>query len=164
MLALLVDATALPAYDLGPEHPFARDRQLPLFDLMRRSGLYTDAELLHPHPASSEELQTVHRADYVELLMALDHGHDREIVAHAPRYGMGTADNPIEPGQHAGAAAVAGATLDCVRAVIEGRADAAFNPAGGLHPAMPAAASGFCISNDCAIGIVEARRRGVERV
>src|SRR5690606_37758067 len=38
------------------------------------------------------------------------------------------------------------------------------DPAGGLHHAFPHAASGFCLYNDLALGIVAARRRGVERV
>ena len=34
-----------------------------------------------------------------------------------------------------------------------GRAEHAFNPAGGLHHAMPARASGFCVYDDPAIAI-----------
>src|SRR5262249_8064063 len=45
-----------------------------------------------------------------------------------------------------------------------GNARAAFNPAGGLHHAMPDRAAGFCLYNDLAVGICRARARGVERV
>ncbi len=164
MSALLVDAPSLPAYGFGSEHPFARDRQLPLFDLMRRTGLYTDDDLLHPAPATRAELETVHRADYIDLLIALADPNDSDAIERAPAFGMGTADNPIVGGLHESAAAAAGGTIACMRAVLDGDARAAFNPAGGLHHAMPAAASGFCIYNDLALAIHEAKRRGVERI
>jgi acetoin utilization protein AcuC len=48
--------------------------------------------------------------------------------------------------------------------VLRGEADAAFNPTGGLHHAMPAAASGFCLYNDLALGVLAARRHGLRRV
>jgi hypothetical protein len=44
----LVDARALPVYDLGIDHPFARDRQLPLADLIHRMGLCDAAERMSP--------------------------------------------------------------------------------------------------------------------
>ena len=44
--SLLVDAPQLPVYDLGTDHPFARDRQLALFDLLRRMHLVRPEELL----------------------------------------------------------------------------------------------------------------------
>ena len=52
------------------------------------------------------------------------------------------------------------------RAVVEGRAQHAFNAAGGLHHAMPGRASGFCVYDDPAVGDrVDARaRRRADRV
>lgn len=162
--ALLVDSPRLPAYDLGREHPFAPFRQLPLFDLIERLGAARDEERFVPDPATDEQLRNVHDPSYVALLRRLDDPTDRSAIHSAPIYGMGTGDNPIRRGQHAAAAAAAGGTIACVRAVLSGEADAAFNPAGGLHHAMPAAASGFCLYNDLALGVVEARALGVHRV
>lgn len=162
--ALLVDAPSLPTYDLGDAHPFAPFRQQPLFDLMGAHRLVDVAELFVPAAATDAELARVHDPAYVALLRRLDDPSDREAIRSAPVYGMGTGDNPIRPGQHASAASAAGGTLACVRAVLEGRARAAFNSTGGLHHAMPAAASGFCLYNDLAIGIDEALRSGIERV
>ncbi|MHB8578227.1 MAG: arginase family protein, partial [Dehalococcoidia bacterium] len=68
------------------------------------------------------------------------------------------------PGMHVSAAAIAGATLAAVRAVLRGDVDHAFSPSGGLHHAMAAYASGFCIYNDPAIAIAAALREGVEHV
>jgi acetoin utilization protein AcuC len=163
--ARLIDATALPVYDLGQDHPFARDRQLPLFDLLRTHGLIHDHDLLPTRPATDAELQTVHDAAYIELLKATSEPHpDPAVLRRAPLFGLGTADNPIAVGQHASAAATAGATLACVDAVLDGTCRAAFNPAGGLHHAMPHGAAGFCLYNDLAIGIRRARDRGLARV
>lgn len=162
--ARLVDARPMPVYDLGPEHPFAPFRQEPLADLLVREELVHDEEWLVPEPCSEDELRTVHDAAYVDLLARLADPRDREAVRLGPVYGLGTEDNPIRPGQHLAAAAAAGGTVACVDAVVRGDADAAFNPTGGLHHAMPSAASGFCLYNDLALGVLAARRHGLRRV
>lgn len=162
--AVLVDALALPVYDFGDAHPFAPFRQRPLFDLLRTMQLVSDDELIRTASANDDELRTVHERDYVEIQKRLDDPGDRDAIRRAPLYGMGTADNPIQPGQHAAAAAAAGATLACVRDVLAGHARAGFNPTGGLHHAMPGSASGFCLYNDLAIGIKDALAQGVARV
>lgn len=162
---LLVDTPSQPAYDLGPEHPFANFRQQPLFDLMRQHGWIDEGEMIRPESATREELELAHEPHYIDFVerLASDHTSD-EIIREAPVFGLGTADNPIAAGQHGAAAAVAGGTIACARAVAEGRAKRAFNPGGGLHHAMPSAASGFCIYNDLVIGIRAAQRAGIERV
>lgn len=163
--SLLVDAPQLPVYDLGTDHPFARDRQLALFDLLRRMQLVQPEELMQPPPASPEEIELGHDAGYIAVVQAVSASDlDQETVVRAFRFGLGTADNPIGEGQHDAAAAVAGATLACVRKVMAGEAAHAFNPAGGLHHALAGAASGFCVYNDLVIGIREARRLGAGRV
>jgi acetoin utilization protein AcuC len=65
---------------------------------------------------------------------------------------------------HEASRAVVGATLAAVQAVHSGRALHAVNLAGGLHHAMPGAASGFCVYNDIAVGIQWLLDQGVERV
>ena len=165
--ARIVDAPKLPVYDLGDGHPFAPDRQRPLFDFLESHDLVRDDERLVPPPATPAELETIHARDYVDVLATLDLPDDpRHAAARAAalRYGIGSADNPRRPGQHAAAAAAVGGSLALTRAVLAGEIPCGFNPAGGLHHAMPRAASGFCFYNDCAIAIAEARRLGVERV
>src|SRR5690606_29746004 len=51
------------------------------------------------------------------------------------------------------AAMVGGATLAAAGAVMGGRGGRAFSPAGGLHHAFHARASGFCVYNDLAVAI-----------
>jgi acetoin utilization protein AcuC len=47
---------------------------------------------------------------------------------------------------------------------VGGRGRHAFNPAGGLHHAMPDRAAGFCIYNDPAVAIDWLLEHGAERV
>jgi acetoin utilization protein AcuC len=65
---------------------------------------------------------------------------------------------------HEASARVAGASLVAAEAVQSGRAEHAFNPAGGLHHAMPERASGFCVYDDPAIAIAWLLANGAERV
>src|SRR5439155_22543934 len=59
---------------------------------------------------------------------------------------------------------VVGASLVAAEAVRSGRAQHAFNPAGGLHHAMPDRASGFCVYDDPAVAIAWLLDQGVERI
>ncbi|MCA8953952.1 MAG: AAA family ATPase, partial [Planctomycetes bacterium] len=142
----IVDGSALPVYDLGKGHPFARDRQQPLFDLLRMTGLVHDTDLLASRSLTVAELTTVHDLDYVECLIATSLPlPDPRVLARAADHGLGPGDNPIAAGQHDAAAAIAGATCAAVEAVLAGECRAAFQPAGGLHHAMPNRAAGFCL-------------------
>ncbi|MHC4078734.1 MAG: acetoin utilization protein AcuC [Planctomycetota bacterium] len=163
--ARLIDAPALPVYDLVTEHPFARDRQVALFDLIQRMGLVRPEELLRSEPASEQELQLAHHPAYIAMVQAVSAPDpDDTTLSAALRFGLGSPDNPIGKGQHAAAAAMTGATLACVREVMAGAARHGFNPAGGLHHALPQAASGFCVYNDLVVGIRTALELGAERV
>ncbi|MHC5064507.1 MAG: acetoin utilization protein AcuC [Planctomycetota bacterium] len=163
--ALLIDAASLPVYELGPEHPFATDRLKPLYDLIRRQGLVSEPELLPAPAATDGELALAHDQEYVNFLKKLSAAaEDPELRRRAPAFGLGTADNPIAAGQHQGASAAAGGSLACLRAVLAGEGSAAFNPSGGLHHAMPRAASGFCIYNDLVVAIRAALDAGLSRV
>ena len=161
----LVDARALPAYDLGPGHPFARDRQEALTDLILRMQLAEDAEFVRPRAAGEAELLLAHDPEYVAMVRRTSAPDPApSLRVDGLRFGLGTADNPLAEGQHVAAAAVSGATADCVRAVIEGRLRHAFNPTGGLHHAAHRQASGFCIYNDLTVGIRTAQDLGLPRV
>ena len=59
---------------------------------------------------------------------------------------------------------MAGATLAAAKAVWSGEVQHALNIAGGLHHAMPAAASGFCVYNDPAVAIAWMLENGAERI
>jgi len=112
-----------------------------------------------PAPAQTEELELVHDAAYIDAVRQA--GQDG---LGNGRYGLGTPDNPVFDGMHEASALVAGATLAAARAVWRGEALHAANIAGGLHHAMRAYASGFCIYNDPAIAISALLAEGAQRV
>ena len=79
-------------------------------------------------------------------------------------WGLNTPDNPVFDGMHEASALVAGATLAPPRRCGAARPPRAVNIAGGLHHAMPARASGFCVYNDPAVAIARLLDLGAERV
>lgn len=155
----------MPVYDLGAGHPFARDRQEALFDLLQRMKLVDDEQRLEATPVTHAELELAHDPQYIEMVAATSvDAPGSAVLSQALSFGLGTGDNPIAPNQHAAASTVAGATLDCVRRVVSGDLRHAFNTTGGLHHAARRGASGFCIYNDLVVGIRGAREAGLPRV
>jgi len=147
----------LAEYDFGPGHPLAPVRVQLTIALARALGVL-DAEgvtVIEPEPIDDELLLTVHRADYLDAVKA-----ERPDL----RFGLGTADVPVFANMHRASRRVAGATVAAAKAVFEGSALHGINVAGGLHHAMPGAASGFCVYNDPAIAIRWLLDRGAERV
>jgi len=144
---------ALVGYGFGPGHPFNPLRLELTVALARELGVLP--ELLAFEPASDELLETVHDPAYVEAVRrgTTDFAH-----------GLGTADNPLFPSMHEATALVVGATVAAARAVSSGAVRHGVSIAGGLHHAMPATASGFCLYNDVAVAITDLLSHGVERV
>jgi acetoin utilization protein AcuC len=110
--------------------------------------------------ASDEELALVHDKTYVDAVRYASEHPSTVDLAH----GLGTSDDPVFAGMHDASARVVGASLAAVRAVRGGESEHAVNLAGGLHHAMRANASGFCVYNDPAAAIAWALQDGVERV
>ena len=81
-----------------------------------------------------------------------------------PEHGLGTSDDPVFPDMHEASARVVQGSVDSALAVWEGRALHAVNVTGGLHHAMPASASGFCVYNDAAVAIRALLDAGAQRV
>jgi acetoin utilization protein AcuC len=153
----------LADYDFGPGHPLAPVRVQLAMRLARSFGLIDLPHVsVHTpvHLATDEQIRRVHDAAYMDAVMRAS----IDSSAVDPLRGLGTADDPIFPGMHRAAARVAGATLAAVEAVHSGRSAHAVNIAGGLHHAMPGAASGFCVYNDIGVAIAWLLDQGVERV
>jgi acetoin utilization protein AcuC len=147
---------ALLGYDLG-EHPLDPVRVELTIELARAYGILDrpGVTVMAPQPADERALLRVHTADY---LAAVRRG------VPDPRYGLGTTDDPVFPHMHEASALIAGATQAAAEAVWTGAADNAVNVAGGLHHAMPASASGFCVYNDPAVALSRLLELGAERV
>jgi acetoin utilization protein AcuC len=150
---------ALLAYNMG-DHPLDPVRVELTIALAREFGILDRAgvRLLAPPPADDEALGRVHRPDYLDAVRA---ARDDPFFSG---YGLGTSDNPIFQGMHGSSALVAGATLAAAEAVWRGEARRAVSVAGGLHHAMPARASGFCVYNDPAVAIARLLDLGAERI
>ena len=144
---------ALVAYDFGPQHPLKPIRVKLTMELARAYGLLdlANVEVVKPRSATRDELELIHTPAYVDAV-------ERISVAATDPYGnygwgIGIGDNPAFPGMHEASALVAGASLVAAELVASGAVEHAFNPAGGLHHAMPDRASGFCIYDDPAIAV-----------
>ena len=147
----------LTSYDFGPDHPLAPVRVELTVALAGAFGVLSEpgVTVAAPVPASQAELELVHDPRYITAV--------KTGVADAA-FGLGTPDNPVFTGMHEASALVAGATLAAAAAVWESRAQHAVSVAGGLHHAMRAMASGFCVYNDPAMAIRWLLAQGAERI
>jgi acetoin utilization protein AcuC len=151
---LLVFGPRSATYDFGARHPLTPRRFGPGIDLLRAVGATPG---LAPEPAADEELLAIHAAAYLAGVrrFSADPGL-------TPAFGISSmGDVPPFRGMHDAAAAVAGGSLGAMSAILQGDIEHAFHPGGGLHHAMPARASGFCVYNDVALAISAARRAGL---
>jgi acetoin utilization protein AcuC len=155
MNGLLVFSDELTRYDFGPEHPMSPGRVTHSISLADQLGVLDQLTVVPPPPVDLDLLTTVHTPDYIAAVRRGDPN---------PRYGLGTTDNPVFPGMHEIAAAVAMASTEAATQVWKGAATRASNISGGLHHAMPDRTSGFCVYNDVAIAIRWLLDHGCERV
>ncbi|HEV3474878.1 MAG TPA: acetoin utilization protein AcuC [Actinomycetota bacterium] len=158
----LVYSPEIVQYDHGPQHPLRPVRVRLTRELIAAYGLLEDrrVEEVPARVASDQELMLVHTERYLDAVKRAGDGEPGDWF----RFGLGPGDNPIFPHMHEASARVAGASLVAAEAVVSGAAAHAFNPAGGLHHAMPERASGFCVYDDPAIAIAWMLGRGVERI
>lgn len=157
----VVWATELLAYDFGFGHPMTSDRIDLTVALAAQLGLLDapGVEVVGAEPASDALLATVHDPAYVAAVHAAAERGVPDLVR-----GLGTRDDPVFPQMHDAAARVVQGTVDAALAVWRGEADHAVNVGGGLHHAMPGAASGFCVYNDAAVAIRALLAAGARRV
>ncbi|MEO3853492.1 acetoin utilization protein AcuC [Acrocarpospora sp. B8E8] len=150
---------ALTSYDFGPQHPLAPVRVELTMALARELGVLDAVELVGCAPAEDDELGLVHERHYIDAVKRVSKTGRPDLNA-----GLGTPDNPAFVGVHEASALVAGATLAATRAVWLGETEHAINVAGGLHHAMPARASGFCVYNDPGLAIAWLLEQGASKV
>lgn len=157
-VALVVVEDIAKAYDFGASHPLRPERVLLTYDHVRTLGFVDLAHVTEvpSRSATDEEILGAHDADFVEVVKGIDSGAVPPGSGLA--YGLGTPDDPIFDNMHMASAAVCGASITAAEEVACGRALHAFNPAGGLHHARRAEASGFCIYDDPAVAIAKLLR------
>ncbi|HEV3381890.1 MAG TPA: acetoin utilization protein AcuC [Trebonia sp.] len=152
---------ALTGYDFGPGHPLAPVRVALTMALARSLGVLSEpsVSMIDVVPATDLELETVHDAMYIEAVREAG-----RTLRPSLEFGLGTPDDPVFEGMHEASALVAGSTLAAARALWSGGALHGASIAGGLHHAMRACASGFCVYNDPAIAIKWLLSAGAERI
>lgn len=147
-------------YNFGPDHPLAPVRVELAMELARSLGALEGARVISEvDPASDEELARVHHEGLIDAVRTASLDPQRLDL----RFGIGTSDTPAFAGMHEAAARVAGATLAAARAAANQNVHAV-NLAGGLHHAMAAQASGFCVYNDIAVAIADLLEQGLTRI
>jgi len=158
----LVWDESFTAYDFGPGHPMSPVRLDLTARLVRDLGLLAHAgvHVTGADPAGDDVLETVHDPAYVAAVRAAS----LPPAPEAPEHGLGTDDVPVFAGMHDASARIVAGTLDAARAVWSGQAAHGVNFTGGMHHAMPARASGFCVYNDAAVAIRDLLASGAERV
>ena len=155
MRGRLVFSEDLTRYDFGTEHPMAPGRVRNAVSLARHLGVLDRLEVVPPPEIDLELLRTVHSDAYIAAV---------ERCQPDPDFGLGTTDNPVFAGMHDVTARIAMATVEAARSVWSGESRRACNISGGLHHAMPARTSGFCVYNDVAVAISWLLASGCERV
>ncbi|MGH2727110.1 MAG: acetoin utilization protein AcuC, partial [Actinomycetota bacterium] len=151
-VAITSDDT-LVSYQIGPQQTLKPIRLNLTIELARADGILDLArvDVVKPHQASREELELVHTPRYIDAVEQISATATDPFGTYG--WGIGIGDNPAFRGMHEASALVAGASLVAAERITSAQAEHAFNPAGGLHHAMPDRASGFCIYDDPAIAI-----------
>jgi acetoin utilization protein AcuC len=148
------------AYDFGPGHPMGPARLDLTARLARSLGVLDDVRIVNPGVATDAVLETVHSPSYIAAVRLASDDPDSADLDR----GLGTEDDPAFKGMHDASARIVEGTRQLCESVWTGEAEHGVNFCGGLHHAMPGAASGFCVYNDIAVGIQWLLDNGAERV
>jgi len=150
--AVFVYSDELASYDLGPDHPLKPVRLRMTHDLLQAYDFFRRAEcpVIPPRPATREEILLAHKPEYVGVVEEIGRNGRADDMW---KYGFGQDDNPPFKGMYEASLLYAGASVVAAEKVLSGEAELAFAISGGLHHAMPARASGFCVFNDPVIAI-----------
>lgn len=143
------------------DHPLRPERLRGVHATLIELGAFDrpNALRLAPREATRAEIERIHAPDYVEAIMQASADPEFDYG----RWGLSAwGDTPPFAGMHEASLLTTGASLVAMEEVLSGRARVAVNYAGGLHHAMRARASGFCIYNDPAIACGLLADRGMK--
>ncbi len=139
-----------------PSHPENARRLRRILQTLEEEGVLEKLDLLEPHPATEEDLLSVHTPRHIESV--------RKVAERGG--GHMDADTYVSPRSFEAARMAAGGLMDAVEKVVAGRIRNAFalvRPPG--HHATANRAMGFCLFNNVAIATRTAlATEGVNRV
>lgn len=144
-------------YHFHSDHPFNQKRVLLTKDLLEKTNLFSNSDIIEPRSATEDELALGHERAYINIVKKA--GNKSLTVDESLEYGIGTEDTPVFPNMHQASSSLVGGTLTAVDTVLQGKSDHALNLGGGLHHGFKRKASGFCIYNDGAIAIKYIREK-----
>ncbi len=152
----------MTAYFFGDYHPMHPGRLDATAHLAQDLGLFGLPHVTVEKPETADEaaLLTAHSQQYVDIVKAVSENPDLKV----PGSGLDGEETPGFAGVHEAASKLAGGTLRAAAAVKDQEVARAVNFGGGMHHAHRDHASGFCVYNDCAVGIQYLLDHGVEKV
>ncbi|MEA1945952.1 MAG: acetoin utilization protein AcuC [Thermodesulfobacteriota bacterium] len=160
---VLVFSNKFHHHSYGPGHPLKVERLRLTMDLIGEYGIFdtSSSPWVEAKEADEQDVTLIHSPEYLEILKTANSGR---VPSQAWKYGLGSGDNPLFSGLYDWSLLVTGATLECIRQILNENREIAFNIAGGLHHATQSRASGFCYLNDPAIGIAKMVQDGLRVV
>ncbi|MBJ7288403.1 acetoin utilization protein AcuC [Williamsia sp.] len=168
--SLIVWSEDFLRYRWGESHPMNPIRLALTMSLAHGLGVLDGVEMRAPASAGDALLETVHRREYIAAVRAAgEMAAGGSVSGFSPAvaeriFGLGSVDNPVFPGMHEASALLVGGTVAAADAIATGSVRRAVNIGGGMHHAMPARASGFCVYNDCAVAIAHLLDSGFDRI
>lgn len=157
--AVLLGDPVYRRHSYGNNHPLGIPRVSLTMDMIRSYGALRDDEYLPSKRATEEELTWFHTRDYVRAVRRCQELGKIQ-VGYRARYNLGGFENPLFDGFFSTPSLACGASIQGAEQVLSGFT--AFNPAGGMHHAMPGRARGFCFFNDVVLGIMRLRKAGLK--
>ena len=129
-------------YDLGEDHPFRGDRFQSAMHYFEKQGLFQSGKvaIIHPQPASTEDLLKVHSREYVDLIFGLARENRRYDI-----------ETPVSERILEAALLISGGGIECGKAVFDGKVNYGVSLGGGHHHAGRNYGGGFCLFNDVAV-------------
>jgi acetoin utilization deacetylase AcuC-like enzyme len=137
------------------EHPERPERLTAIRSALASSELVGRYRTLAPRPATEQELERVHTADYLHML------YKRMGEPNSKGSGWLDPDTYYGPGTYAAALNAAGGATELALRVLQSQADNGFalvRPPG--HHASASQAMGFCLINNVAVAAAAARAQG----
>jgi len=159
--SVFLHSPELEAYPYPPTCPFDTSRAGKTRHILDSMGLLSGSNQAEVPPPRADRplLGTFHTADYLDALQRMSAG---DYQSEWLMFGLGTGDCPAFKGVWDYSVLACGASVLGAQMILDGRAQIAFNPSGGLHHAFPDRAAGFCYLNDVVLAcrtLADAGRR-----